>query len=557
MLTHLDIRNVVLIDHLALDFQAGLSVLTGETGAGKSILLDALGLVRGDRAGGGLVRAGADQAAVTAEFDVPPTHPVLAMLEAQGVPMAMPLILRRTLAMDGKSRAFINDQMVSVGLMKSVATQLVDIHGQFETGYLFDPAHHRRMLDRFGGHTPLTQDVAQAWQARVTARAELTKLEEDAARAARDVDYMRASRDDLQKLAAIPGEEDKLLERKQLLSARAQIIDGLSQVRNDLQGDDGAETAVLRALRVITRLQGKLPGATGQAWESGLDTALAALRDVVGGIDQMLFDADSSGDNLEQIDDRLHDLRAASRRYGCTVDELPARQAEFEAKLALISTGADQIAQVQAAVQRADNDYLKAAKRLSSARQQAAEKLDAAIMRELAPLKLERARFVTDVSALPDDRCGADGMDAVRFTAAMNPGTAPAPIDRAASGGELSRLMLALKVVLRGDDQGCLIFDEVDAGLGGAVAAAMAQRLARLADDTQVLVVTHAPQVAARAEHHFIVAKKTRAGVTTTSVHALADADERREEIARMLSGTKITDEARAAAKKLIETQAA
>lgn len=556
MLTRLEIRNVVLIDHLMLDVSAGLSVLTGETGAGKSILLDALGLIRGDRADTGLIRKGETQASVTAAFDVPETHAVFDVLRDQGFDIEVPLVLRRVLGADGKSRAFINDQMVSVSLMKTIGQMLIDLHGQFETGHLFDPVHHRHMVDRFGGYQNLSIQTRESWNLLAAARDELAQMRARAEQAAREEEYIRNAFDDLKKLAPEQGEEDRLLERKNFLNARVQIVETLTQALDDLQGDQGAETALARVSRHFDRLRAKLPEKV-DAWLAQVDIALASLHDVTGQIDSLLFDTGEGEDSLEQVDDRLHDLRAAARRYHCRVDELPGKRDDFETQIESLVRGADLVSALQAKVQQAENAYLKAAGALSDARRKTAAKLDAAMVKELSPLKLDKARFVTDVQPVPPERYGPDGVDAVRFMVSMNAGGNLAPIDKVASGGELSRLMLALKVISRDENHVCLIFDEVDSGLGGAVADAMAQRLSRLAEGSQVLVVTHAPQVAARADHHLVVAKQAKSGKTTTSVDILRSDKERREEIARMLSGEKITDEARAAAQKLIEARAA
>ncbi len=558
MLCHLDIRHVVLIDHLALDVPRGLSVLTGETGAGKSILLDALGLVRGDRADAGLVQAGAKAATVSALFDLEENHPVYQILADQGVaaPGEGTLLLRRVVDESGKSRAYINDQMVSIGLMKTIGQMLIDLHGQFETGHLFDPAHHRRLLDQYGGHESLVQKTKACWEGWVEARRALETAQIQVDQAAQDAAYIADALQDFDKLSPVAGEEETLLARKTFLGARAQLAGTLDQVRNDLNGDAGAEIALARAARALDRMKQKLPGQV-DTWLSQLDTALSNVRDVTSAIETMVFDHGEGPEDIEQIEDRLYHLRTAARRYGCTVDELPAKRDEFLAQYEARARGADALAEHRAACQGAEKLYLKAAGELTQARRVSGERLDHMLMRELSPLKLDKARFKTEVEDLLPAAYGPDGTCTVRFTAAMNPGAPFGAIDKVASGGELSRLMLALKVILRRPDHVCMVFDEVDSGLGGAVADAMGERLSRLARDAQVLVVTHAPQVAARADHHFIVAKKTKNGQTSTSVYLLSDEADQREEIARMLSGAKITDEARAAAQKLLSVQAA
>lgn len=559
MLAHLDIRNIVLIDHVSLDFKSGLSVLTGETGAGKSILLDALGLLRGDRADTGLVRKGTEQASVTAAFDIPPRHPVRDILSEQGIVVEDTLLLRRVLSSDGKSRAFINDQSVTVALLRLVGRMLVDLHGQFDTSDLFDPAAHRHFVDDFGGYQTLCADVAQKWRALHAARADLAKAEEDAAMAAREEDYLRDAVQSLTEVDVQAGEEEKLVTRKALIAGRAQIVEGVTQSLDVLQGDDGAEQNLSQAARIIERLRPRVGDDVTASWLGQIDTALGAIRDVTARMDSMLFDDGEGSESLEVIEDRLYTLRGLARRYGCTVDELPQKCDELRAQLRLIDDGSNVIAGLTRAVKLAEQAYLTVAGELSAKRKAAAKKLDQHVMAELPPLKLDKARFETQVTTLDPDRYGADGIDAVRFVVATNPGSLPGPLDKIASGGEISRLMLALKVVLAEKQNAhlCMIFDEVDSGIGGAVAAAVAERLARMAQARQILAVTHAPQVAARADHHFIVAKGGKGNVVNTQVTMLSAANDRREEIARMLSGEQITDEARAAAQKLLGTRVA
>jgi DNA repair protein RecN (Recombination protein N) len=559
MLVQLDIRNIVLIDHLALDIAGGLSVLTGETGAGKSILLDALGLLRGDRADMGLIRAGCDQAVVSATFDIPKQHAVLKILHDQGLMIDDDtLVLRRVLSSDGKSRAFINDQSVTLGTLRTVGHMLVDLHGQFETSDLLDPAHHRDLIDIYGNHHDLCGAVVTAWQTLHTARKNYADAQENAAIAARDQDYLR---DAVQKLSALDpkvGEETDLVERKTMLAARAQILEGLAQVGEHLSGDNGAEQKLIQASRILERLRTKLPEHLMTSLNE-LDEALSTVRDIAATFDDQATALAGDDNDLESIDDRLYELRAQARRYSCTVDDLPEKLASMQQQLQMIDGGADIIMKLAADVKRAETTYQDKAVTLSRARVQAAKKLDTALKSELSPLKLDKARFITVISPLPLDRYGPSGTDSVAFHVATNPGTEPGPLEKIASGGEMSRIMLALKVVTaqQQNNHVCMIFDEVDSGLGGAVAAAVAERLARLAKNSQVLVVTHAPQVAARADHHFIVSKSSKGKTTLTQVLALSSANDRREEIARMLSGEKITDEARAAAARLLQERAA
>lgn len=557
MLTQLDIRNIVLIDALTLNFARGLSVLTGETGAGKSILLDALGLLRGDRADGGLLRAGAAQGSVSATFMVPHDHAIHAILNDQGIEVDDTIILRRVMTADGKSRAFINDQSVTVTLLRQVGRMLIDLHGQFDTSDLMNPVSHLGFIDLFGNLRTQGAAVRIAWDDLKDARAKLAQAQNDVAQAARDEDYIRAELKDLDELDPEVGEEETLVTRKNMVAARAQIIEGLMQALECLENDKGAEAQIVQAARVIDRLRPKL-GEAGAPWLASLDTALSQVREVGAGINATLFNATQGDVGIDTIEDRLYALRACARRHHCAVDELPGVRAKLAQQLQNIDGGAQRLDALQVAVTAAEATYMKAAGALSTLRRKAATKFDAGVVAELPPLKLDKAKFVTEMTPRDVVDYGQDGIDQIRFLVATNPGSAPGPLNKIVSGGELSRLMLAFKVVMAGahNTHVTMIFDEVDSGIGGAVADAMAQRLARLSVATQVLVVTHAPQVAAHADHHFVVSKSVAGNTTRTQVVEI-DMAARREEIARMLSGEKVTDEARAAAQKLMEVQAA
>ncbi len=553
MLQTLSIRDVVLIDALDIEADSGLSALTGETGAGKSILLDALGLALGARADAGLVRKGAQQASVTAAFQLNKKHPVFALLDEQGIGHEGDggIILRRTLGVDGRSKAFINDQLTSVMLLHDVGEMLVDIHGQFETHGLMDTRTHRATLDDFAGVDAAgVMQAGAAWRGLEAERAALLARIADAKR---DQEYWQAACDELVSLAPKAGEEDALHARRTELAARGAIAGAFDEAREYLDGEGGAIPQLNRAWKILDRVAAKAGDRLNPATEA-LDRAVGEMRAAMDVMDNW-FDGDAGGpDTLEAVDDRLHELRAAARKHQCRPDELAAKLDEISEKLQAIRGDDGRVAQLDRAAKAARKDYEDAAKALSDARRKAAIRLDKKVMAELPPLKLDKARFETQVETLPETQWGPAGMDAVQFVVATNPGTAAGPIDKIASGGELSRFMLAIKVVLSATSHvPVLVFDEVDSGLGGATADAVGERLARLADSRQVLVVTHSPQVAARAGHHWIVAKAANDGAMRTTLVRLRDEKHRREEIARMISGAQITPEALAAAGKLLQ----
>lgn len=546
MLTGLAVRDFVLIEQLDVAPVAGLTVLTGETGAGKSLLLDALGAACGARSEGGLVRTGAERATVSATFSLSPAHPVWSLLAEQDLcpdPDGA-LILRRMIGSDGRSKAFLNDVPVSVGLLRDVGARLVEVHGQFDTHGLLDPATHRATLDRFGGVD--LKPVTAAW-----ARWQAAREGEESARhalltARQEEDHLRESVDDLTKLAPQPEEEAHLLQRRQLLQEREKLGQALSGALEALTGETGAETALATATRALARLGDRAQ--IGQAL-AHLDAARDAVAEAQNALESLQDDMDGAGQTLEQVEDRLYALRAAARRHGIPVADLSALREQLEEKLAALGTGAHDLRTLAEATVAAKAVYDRAAADLSARRRLAAKKLEKAVQAELAPLRMERARFaVTLTEAAP----GPQGQETVQFQATTNPGLPAGPLNRVASGGELARFMLALKVVLAGvGDAVTLVFDEVDQGVGGAVAAAVGERLARLGQNTQVLVVTHAPQVAAKAAHHWQV-RKAITGKTTRATVAALTPTERREEIARMLAGETVTDASRQAAGALM-----
>lgn len=551
MLQALAIRDVVLIDRLDLSFERGLSVLTGETGAGKSILLDALGLALGARGDAALVRKGAAGATVTASFEPSARHPVRALLMEHGIDANGPIILRRTLGADGRSRAFVNDQPASVGLLRQTGQMLVEIHGQFDNQGLLDTATHRAALDAFAGLGGEADEVAAlfaAWRAALNAE---TVAREEAARAEQDADFLRHALDELDALDPKPGEEAELAEQRAMLGAREKVIEALNAALGEMTAHKGVEAALRTAQRHLARVAPQIGGRLDAAL-AALDRAAVEAIEAQAQIQAIGASLDLDPQALDRAEERLFALRALARKHRVEVDALAALRADIARRLGAIDDREGHLAALAKATATARVAYVAAAQALSKSREAAAEKLDRALARELPPLKLEKARFRTRRETLAESAWGPDGIDRIVFEVATNPGTDPGPLDRIASGGELARFMLALKVVLaRTTSAPTLIFDEVDAGLGGAAAAAVGERLARLARDVQVLVVTHSPQVAARGTHHWRVAKSSRGAATTTTVVSL-DTEERREEIARMLSGASVTAAARAAADSLL-----
>ncbi len=550
MLTALSIRDVVLIEALDLDFAPGLGVLTGETGAGKSILLDALGLALGSRADSGLVRHGAAQASVAATFELPGDHPLGSVMAQNGLEMepGEPLIIRRLVKKDGGSRAFVNDQPASAGLLRELGTHLVEIHGQHDDRGLLAPAGHRALLDTFGRIDAAAAAVAhRAWRdaegALAAARAEIET-------AARDRDWLEHAVGELDALAPEPGEEETLADRRRTMQRSEKIADDLRAIEILVSDGEGGLSKLRQAARILERVSGD---------HEALAEALAAIDRAVieGALAEDALVTARRGlefDPRAQEDDeaRLFELRGMARKHRVQPDDLSSLADELRGKLNRLDSGEAGIAALEADVMLKAEAYVKAAAVLSSARTAAAARLDAAVATEFAPLKLDAARFRTSVEELPRDQWGSHGRDRVEFLVATNPGAPFGPLVKIASGGELSRFILALKVALA-EEGGAetLIFDEIDRGVGGAVASAIGDRLARLSSGAQLLVVTHSPQVAARGSQHLLIAKSHDGTVTRTGVRTLSE-DERREEIARMLSGAEITDEARAQAGRLL-----
>ena len=554
MLQSLSIRDVVLIDRLELGFHPGLGVLTGETGAGKSILLDALGLALGVRAESGLVRPGAEQAVVSAGFALPAEHPARALLAEHGLLAADEehLVLRRVLAADGRSRAFINDQPASIGLLREVGEMLVEIEGQFAQRGLLDAATHREALDAFGGHGAEIEALRVRFSAWREAREARAAAEQRLAKARADEEYLRHALGELETLKPEIGEEQRLAESRGFLQQREKLGEALEAALAELAGERGADRAVNAALRPLERLRDKLGERLDPA-VTALERVSSELREAIAQLEAALRGLGPAGLSLEQIEERLFALRALARKYNVSVDGLAELRTEIAAKVAALEDGGGEVKKLQRREAELRNDYVAAAGRVGERRRAAAKALDTAVAKELKPLKLDRARFATVLTALPEAEWGEWGAERIHFEVQTNPGAPPGPIGKIASGGELARFLLALKVVLaRTLPAPTLVFDEVDSGIGGAVAAAVGERLHRLGESLQVLVVTHSPQVAAKGTHHWRVAKRQAASKTLTTVDELSAA-ERREEIARMLSGSVVTAEARAAAASLME----
>ncbi|NIJ19835.1 DNA repair protein RecN (Recombination protein N) [Sphingomonas naasensis] len=551
MLTALSIRDVVLIEALDLEFGTGLGVLTGETGAGKSILLDALGLALGARGESGLVRQGAAQAVVTASFETPSPDGAIASLMAQNgldLEPGEPLLVRRIVKSDGGSRAFVNDQPASAGLLRELAPHLVEIHGQHDDRGLLNPRGHRALLDSFGRLDAGPVAVAhRAWRQAEDALA-VARAEQDVAE--RDREWLEHAVAELRALAPEAGEEERLAERRATMQRGEKVAGELQSVAQLLEGSEGGLSQLRQAARVLERIADS---------HEALAEALAAIDRAITEGAEAQDRIDSAADALafdpaalEADEARLFELRGVARKHRIQPDELSALLDELAGRLERVESGGAGIARLALAVEETHRHYREAARALSAARTEAAARLDAVVETELKPLKLDAARFRTVVEPLDAGQWSVSGMDRVEFAVSTNPGAPFAPLIKIASGGELSRFILALKVALA-EEGGArtLIFDEIDRGVGGAVASAIGERLARLSSSAQVLVVTHSPQVAARGAQHLLIAKSHDGIVTRTGVTPL-DAGQRREEIARMLSGAEITPEARAQAERLL-----
>jgi len=555
MLARLSIRDIVLIERLDIDFSSGLSVLTGETGAGKSILLDALSLALGARGDASLVRHGLAQGQVTAVFDVPRNHPARALLSDNALDDDGDIILRRVQTADGRTRVFVNDQPSSVTLMRDIGRALVEIHGQHDERALVDPGAHRDLLDSFGGHVGETRATAAGWRRWRDAEQELARHRTKVDAAAREADYLRASVAELSKLDPQPGEETELAELRASMMKVEKVAAEIKDAQDVLSGANSPLPQLASLLRRLQRKAPEVPHLLDDVVKA-LDEALVSLDAAQSGVDAALRATEYDPQRLEKAEERLFTLRAAARKHNVQVDDLAQLRDAMVADLADLDAGEEKLRALQTQAAAARAAYDETAAHLSELRRSAAHALEAAVMAELPALKLERAAFIVEIASEPDNRA-EEGIDQIEFWVRTNPGTRPGPMMKVASGGELSRFLLALKVALA--DRGSaptLVFDEIDSGVGGAVSDAIGQRLARLARRVQVLTVTHAPQVAARAEQHFLISKSGGHDRVTTTV-AEIDRRSRQEEIARMLAGETITEEARAAAGKLLNAGAA
>ncbi len=548
MLRALEIRDMLIIDRLDLSFQPGLNVLTGETGAGKSILLDSLGFVLGWRGRADLVRQGADRGEVTAVFDLPADHPARAVLEDAGIGVEDELILRRVNARDGRKTAWVNDTRCSGEVLRALSETLVELHGQHDDRGLLNPRGHRQILDDFAGAGDALATCRAAWKTLWAAQAARDNAAEALSALREEEEFLRHAVGELDALDPQPGEEEQLDSTRRLMQQAERIRDDIAQAHAAL-GGDGAEGAMGSAMRwldgVVDKAEGQL-----DAPLAALDRAMTELGEAVAGVEACLDGLSFDPHELEIAEERLFAIRALARKHQAAPDELSGLADQLRQKLEALDAGDAGIAEREAEVRAAQAAYDAAADALTDLRRASAGQLDAAVSEELAPLKMERAVFVTSLEAAPD---GPEGRDAVAFQVATNPGAPAGPLGKIASGGELSRFLLALKVCLsqNRNDGLTMIFDEIDRGVGGATADAVGRRLARLAEDGQVLVVTHSPQVAARGGHHWQVAKRVEDEMTLSTVTPL-DRPARVDEIARMLAGDRITDEARAAAEALM-----
>lgn len=552
MLTGLSIRDIVLIEKLDLSLEGGLTVLTGETGAGKSILLDALGLALGARGDSNLVRSGVEKGVVSAAFSLPKTHAAFAILEAQGIEADDELVIRRIQSADGPSRASVNDQPVSLNLLRQIAVTLTEIHGQHDDRALVDPANHRRLVDAFGGLEGDAAEVRRLWDRLSEAEAGVVAHRALLAKSEVEREYLGHAVDELRRLDPQVNEETRLAETRQLMMNAEQFAEALKEAEDAFAGDGAVEARLNAALRKLERRKDQAQGRLDRICEA-LDRVLREMDEAHRAAAEALRAFAFDPRELEQSEERLFALRAVARKHKCTVDNLAIVRERMEAELQAIADGSAELARLETAAKAAGEAFAEAALRLSERRKKTARQLDDAVAAELAPLKLERARFETRVET-DRARNGGHGIDKVEFLVAANPGTPLSPLTKVASGGELARFMLALKVILATKGSApTLVFDEIDTGVGGAVADAIGVRLSRLARGLQVLAVTHSPQVAARADSHMLITKMEDTGKKrmVTRVQGLSAAS-RREEVARMLSGAKVTEEARAQAERLL-----
>lgn len=550
MLTSLLISDIVLIDRLGLEFRDGLGVLTGETGAGKSILLDGLALALGARGDAGLVRQDQERGEVTAVFELPDGHAARGLLSESGVEPDDQIILRRIQNADGRTKAFINDQPVSAQLLRDIGAHLIEIHGQHDERALVNPATHRQLLDAFGGLNNEVQTVTSNWTTLRQAATALAEHEANIAKAAENREYLTHVLDELEKLDPVPNEEDVLAERRATMMQAEKVVGDLEDALGVVDGDDAFANRLSAVLRRIEKRVDKAPGLL-EAPVSALDNVVREIAEAQSALQAAIAACEFDPDQLERDEERLFALRAAARKHNVQVSDLPAVREKLAGELATLDAGEGHLNELRGALTTAQKAYDQTAGALTKAREGAATALKASVEAELGPLKLGQAKFNVHFETLEG---GSEfGDERIEFWVQTNPGTNPGPLMKIASGGELSRFILALKVVVADKISApTLIFDEIDTAIGGAVADAVGKRLARLAENVQVLAITHAPQVAARAGHHFRIAKDVAGGERASTQVEELDTGKRREEVARMLAGAEVTDEARAAADQLL-----
>ena len=552
MLRSLHIRNVVLIDKLDLEFGQGLSVLTGETGAGKSILLDSLGLVLGNRAETGLIRCGEDKLSVTAVFDNQSANILLQkLLNENELDGGDEIIIKRTLDKSGKGKIFVNDHPISLKLLKEIGSMLVEVHGQFDNQGLLNQANHRGVLDAWGQYSDLLYQTSLSWNEYHYAQSMRRKAEDDLVKAKEEEENLKHWVKELERINPEHGEEGELTNRRQELMNSEKIIESLNYAYQSINGNCDVTSAIRHAQSAIDKANRYVNGKYDDIYEA-LDRALSEISEVSDRIENASSDISFNSVEQENIDSRLFALKDLARKHGVAVDDLEYTLADFKQKLSSIELGEELINSLRKTEQEKRLKFLECAGLLHSTRVDMANKLDEQIMKELPPLKMEKAKFLTQIEKTEESKWNEFGFENVNFTVSTNPNSPQGPLGKIASGGELARFMLALKVNLAQSSQvGTMVFDEVDAGIGGATAQAVGERLSKLGADVQVLVVTHSPQVAAQGKQHYKVEKATQGNITTTSVFQLKG-NERREEIARMLAGATISDEARAAADALL-----
>lgn len=554
MLESLSVRNVVLIDKLDLEFAEGLTILSGETGAGKSILLDSLGLVLGCRADTALIRHGADKLSVTAVFSLPPQKSRLFDLAAKNdIELEDSLVIKRTLSNDGKSKIFINDQPISLKLLKEFGAELVEVHGQFDNQGLLNQANHLSILDNYGNYAKELLSVKNAFEKFRQFRKERMEAEKGLQAGRLEEDNLKHWVDELNKLKPVVGEEEELNRRRNEIINAEKLVESLNNAYASLAVNSNIVSSIRHAQSAISKAD-ILVGGKYKNIEEILEQTLLNAEEAIRQIEEISSTLSYNQEEADNIEQRLFALRDAARKHQVSIDELPQKQAEMQNRLNAIELGEDGVSDLLRQEEKSRIEYLKQARLLSDCRKKTAAILDKKIMAELAPLKMEKARFETQINELPESAWNTQGIDNVTFTVSTNPNSPQGPLSKIASGGELARFMLALKVnLVNSANNMTMIFDEVDAGVGGATAQAVGNRLAKLAQKVQILLVTHSPQVAACGSHHFKVEKKTQNNITTTYVTELSE-QEREEEIARMLAGEQISDEARAAAKVLIKS---